>query len=166
MFSLTYDLWTEMLEEIVGAHDGLFSDMHLSAERIEITKALVDELKAKGELSVGGSEGDLLLRIELLEDQIDGFAITLTVEEPLLILQKIMADVVSDHGFSLEEIEGFELEHGLDLMEEILVAIEERQGVRAGLSEESVFFELLIFDSRDIDDLNHSGQAWMEDMTG
>lgn len=77
-----------------------------------------------------------------------------------------MADVVSDHGFSLEEIEGFELEHGLDLMEEILVAIEERQGVRAGLSEESVFFELLIFDSRDIDDLNHSGQAWMEDMTG
>ena len=129
MFGLTYDLWKEIIDEIAVAHDPLFAAMHQAAEDLQLSAALIDELKSKRELMVAKDPWEFLLMIEFIEDKIDGFIIYLAAKEPLEILEKIKTNVSSDQGFSLEEIDGFELEHGLDMQEEIFVEMEESYGV-------------------------------------
>ena len=72
-------------------------------------------------------------------------------------------EVASDHGFSLEEMEGFELEHGLDMDEEIFVEMEDSYEIQAEVRENEVIYELVIFDSQDIDDSRSSDLAWQEE---
>jgi hypothetical protein len=163
LFSLTYDLWKEIIEEIAEAHDPLFAAMHQAAEELQLSKALIDDLKSKRELMIANDPWELELTIEFIEDEIDGFIIYLEAKEQQEILEDIKANVASDHGFSLEEIEGFELEHGLNIQEEIFEEMEESYGVRAEVRENAVIYELVIFDSQDIDDSRSSDLAWQED---
>jgi hypothetical protein len=154
LFSLTYDLWREIIEVIAQAHDSLFAAMHQTAEELQLSAALIDDLKKKRELTIANDPWELQLAIEFIQDEINGFTIFLVAKEPLEILEEIKANVASDQGFSLEDIEGFELEHGLDIQEEIFVEIEEIYGVTAEIRENVVIYELVIFDSQDIDSLS------------
>ncbi len=163
MFSLTYDLWKEIIEEIAQAHDPLFAAMHQAAEELQLSKALIDDLKSKRELTIANDPWELQLTIEFIEDKINGFIIHLEAIEPQEILEEIKANVASDNGFSLEEIEGFEIEHGLDIEEEIFEEMEESYGVRTEVREYEVIYELVIFDSQDIDNNRSSDLAWQED---
>ncbi len=162
MFSLTYDLWKEIIVDIAVAHDSLFAAMHQVAEELSLTAALIDDLKKKRELTIANDPWELQLTIEFIEDEINGFMIFLIAKEPLEILEEIKANVASDQGFSLEEIEGFELEHGLDIQEEIFVEIEDSYAVTAEIKENVVIYELAIFDSQDIDDSLSHNQAMQE----
>ncbi|MHB8119777.1 MAG: hypothetical protein ACYDHX_13800 [Methanothrix sp.] len=164
MFSLTYDLWKEIIEEIALAHDPLFAAMHQAAEELQLSMALIDDLKSKRELTIANDPWELRLTIEFIEDNINGFIIYLAAIEPLEILEQIKANVASDHGFSLEEMEGFELEHGLNMQEEIFVEMEESYSIRAEVRENEVTYELVIFDSQDIDNSRSSDLAWQEDL--
>ncbi len=163
MFSLTYDLWREIIEVIAQAHDSLFAAMHQTAEELQLSAALIDDLKKKRELTIANDPWELQLAIEFIEDEINGFTIFLVAKEPLEILEEIKANVASDQGFSLEDIEGFELEHGLDIQEEIFVEIEEIYGVTAEVRENVVIYELVIFDSQDIDNSLSQDLAAQED---
>jgi hypothetical protein len=163
LFSLTYDLWKEIIEEIAGAHDPLFAAMHQAAEELQLSRALIEDLKSKRELTIANEPWELQLTIEFIEDKINGFIIRLEAIEPQEILEEIKANVASDNGFSLEEIEGFEIEHGLDIEEEIFEEMEESYGVRTEVGEYEVIYELVIFDSQDIDNNRSSDLAWQED---
>ena len=163
MFSLTYDLWKEIIEEIAEVHDPLFAAMHQAAEELQLSKALIDDLKSKRELTIANDPWELQLTIEFIEDKINGFIIYLEAIEPQEVFEEIKANVASDNGFSLEEIEGFEIEHGLDIEEEIFEEMEESYGVRTEVGEHEVIFELVIFDSQDIDNSRSSDLAWQED---
>jgi len=163
LFSLTYDLWKEIIEEIAEAHDPLFAAMHQAAEELQLSKALIDDLKSKRELTIANDPWELQLTIEFIEDKINGFIIYLEAIEPQDILEEIKANVASDKGFSLEEILGFEIEHGLDIEEEIFEEMEESYGVRTEVRENEVIYELVIFDSQDIDNNRSSDLAWQED---
>ncbi len=164
MFSLTYDLWKEIIVDIAQAHDSLFVAMHQAAEELQLCAALVDDLKKKRELTIANDPWELQLEIEFIEDKINGFTIFLVAKEPLEVLEEIKANIASDQGFSLEEIEGFELEHGLDIQEEIFVEIEESYGVTAEIRENVVIYELVIFDSQDIDNSRSSNLAEDEEL--
>jgi len=164
LFGLTYDLWKEIIDEIAIAHDSLFAAMHQTADELQLTTDLIDELKSKKELKIANDPWEFLLMIDFIEDKINGFIIYLATAEQLEILEEIKANVASDHGFSWEEIEGFELEHGLDMQEEIFVEMEESYGVRAEVRENEVIYELVIFDSQDIDNSQSSDLAWQEDL--
>jgi hypothetical protein len=163
LFSLTYDLWKEIIEEIAEVHDPLFAAMHQAAEELQLSKALIDDLKSKRELTIANDPWELKLTIEFIEDKINGFIIRLEAIEPQEILEEIKANVASDNGFSLEEIEGFEMEHGLNIEEEIFEEMEESYGVRTEVGEYEVIYELVIFDSQDIDNNRSSDLAWQED---
>jgi hypothetical protein len=163
LFSLTYDLWKEIIEDIAQAHDSLFAAMHQAAEEIQLSATLIDDLKKKRELTIANDPWELQLTIEFIEDEINGFIIFLVAKEPLEILEEIKANIASDQGFSLEEIEGFELEHGLDIQEEIFVEIEESYGVTAEIRENVVIYELVIFDSQDIDNSRSRDLTALED---
>ncbi len=163
MFSLTYDIWKEIIEDIALAHDSLFAAMHQAAEELQLSAALIDDLKKKRELTIANDPWELQITIEFIEDEINGFAIFLVAKEPLEILEEIKLNAASDQGFSLEEIEGFELEHGLDIQEEIFVEIEECYGVTAEIRENAVIYELVIFDSQDIDNSLSRDLAAQED---
>ncbi|MDQ1262777.1 MAG: hypothetical protein QG575_1958 [Euryarchaeota archaeon] len=164
MFGITYDLWKEIIDEIAVAHDSLFAAMHQAADNLELSTALIDELKSKRDLKIANDPWEFRLMIDFIEDKINGFIIYLATAEQLEIFEEIKADVASNHGFSLEEIEGFELEHGLDMQEEIFVEMEESFGIRSEVRESEVIYELVIFDSQDIDDSQSSDLAWQEDL--
>ncbi|HUS76336.1 MAG TPA: hypothetical protein VMY43_10050 [Methanothrix sp.] len=164
MFGLTYDLWKEIIDEIALAHDSLFAAMHLAAEELQLSLALIDDLKQKKELKIANDTWEFLLMIDFIEDKIGGFIIYLAAIEQLEILEQIKANVASDRGFSLEEIEGFELEHGLDMQEEIFVEMEDSYNVRTEIRENEIVYELVVFDSQDIDDSRFSDLVWQEDI--
>ena len=164
MFGITYDLWKEIIDEIAVAHDSLFAAMHQAADNLELSTALIDELKSNRDLKIANDPWEFRLMIDFIEDKINGFIIYLATAEQLEIFEEIKADVASNHGFSLEEIEGFELEHGLDMQEEIFVEMEESYGIRSEVRESEVIYELVIFDSQDIDDSQSSDLAWQEDL--
>ena len=101
MFGLTYDLWKEIIDEITIAHDSLFAAMHQAADDLQLSAALIDELKSKRELKIANDLWEFLLKIDFIEDKIGGFIIYLATKEDLETLEEIKANVSSDHGFSL-----------------------------------------------------------------
>jgi hypothetical protein len=50
------------------------------------------------------------------------------------------------------------------MQEEIFVEMEESYGVRTEVGENEVVYELVIFDSQDIDNSRSSDLAWQEDL--
>jgi len=161
---LTYDIWKEIIDEISKTHDPLFAAMHQIRDDLQITPAIIEELKNKGEITIAEDPWEFKLILDAVEDEIDGFRIILAAVEQLDVLEQIKAGVASDHGFSQEDTEGYELEHGLDMQEEIFVEMEESYGIRAEVREDAVVYELIIFDSQDIDDSQYIDQIWQEDI--
>jgi hypothetical protein len=164
VYSLTYDIWKEMIDDVALAHSSLFTDMHRAAEELEISRALIDDLKNKRDLIIADDPWHLRLQIDFIDDEIGGFRIYIVAAEDQNVLELIKAKMAADHGISLEEIEGFELEHGLDIDEEIFEVMEDSYEISADFSEnEEVFFSLVVFDSQDIDDSRQSNLAWQEE---
>lgn len=163
MYGLTYDIWKEIIGEIVLAHDTLFLAMNQAADELQITSALISELKSKRELAIANETWEFRLMIDFVEDEINGFLVFLAAIEQTEMFEQIKANAISDHGFSMEEAEIFDQEHGLDMKEEILEEMEESYGVRAEVREDAIVYELVVFDSQDIDDSRNYDQTWQGD---
>jgi len=159
---LTYDLWNEIIEDAVDRHAPLFEAMHRAAEGIRLSKDLVEELKLRGAKEIEKDSWNFMLDIELYPDEIGGFSISLFSSEDLDAFRQIEAEAAENRGFTSEDIEGFEIEHGLEMDEEIFDGIGERFGITAEANEDDVVFELLLFDSRDIDNSKENEEAWNE----
>jgi hypothetical protein len=151
LYNLTYDLWNEIIDDVVIVHESLFEAMHQAADHLKLSKAFVEDLKRKGVMEIGEGIWNFLLKIEFIDDKIEGFRISLLAAESTEDFEEIKAKVAADQGFSLEEVEGFELEHGLELEEDIFEKMEASYGVIADVEEDEVIFELVIFDSQDLD---------------
>ncbi|HOV52257.1 MAG TPA: hypothetical protein PKV83_04880 [Methanothrix sp.] len=160
LFCLTYDIWNEIVDDVVGAYVDLFEAMHRASEQLQLSKPLIDDLKSRGMKEIGTGPESLLLKIDLLEDKIGGFRIYLMAAEDVEVFEELKAEVASDHGFCIEEIEGFELEHGLDMDEEIFEEMKESYGVDVEIDEDKLLFSLVVFDSQDIDDSRKIDDAW------
>jgi hypothetical protein len=161
--SLTYDLWKEIIDDVAHEHSTLFMAMHQAEEEIEISRSLIDDLKNKRDLMIANDPWHLRLQIDFIDDKIGGFRISIAAAEELTVFELIKAKAAADHGISLDEIEGFELEHGLDLDDEVFEAMEDSYEILAELSENEVLFELVVFDSQDIDDRQMSNLVWQEE---
>jgi hypothetical protein len=160
MYSLTYDRWTDLIDDMIEAHAPLFEAMRQTADKIPLSGQLVEELKLQGVKEIGEVPWRLLLKIELYGDDIEGFMISLLAAEDLMIFEQTKAEVAMAHGISLEEINGFEADHGLDLDEEIITGIEEGYGITTEIAENGILFELVIFDSEDIDNSHRGNHDW------
>ena len=163
MNSLNYDLWKEIIDDAAFEHSSLFAAMHQASEELKISRTLIDELKNKREIMIADDPWHLRLQIDFIEDKIGGFKIYIAASEEQDVFELIKAKAAADQGFSLEEMEGFELEHGLDMDEEIFEAIEDSYEIQAEFIDSEVVFELVVFDSQDIDDSRKSNLAWQED---
>jgi cupin superfamily acireductone dioxygenase involved in methionine salvage len=161
MFTLTYDLWNSIIEEVIDAYAPSFEAMQNMADSIQLSRSLVEELKLKGAKELAGDNRQFLLTIEPYDDEIGGFKILLVMAESVDAFEKIVADAIASQGFSWEDIVNFEAEHGLNLADEILNRIEEEHEVYAENSDVDLVFELAIFDSEDIDNNSRIGNgAW------
>lgn len=163
MFNLTYDLWREIVEDVVISHQPLFEAMYQAADDLDLTAALIEELKKKEELNLPG-DWNFKLQIDFIPDEIEGFIIFLAAEEPQELFEQAKSAGAEERGFPLEEIQAFEMEHGLNMQEEILVAMEETYGVQAEFGEDRLTYYLVLFDSQDIDDSLTSELVWQEDV--
>lgn len=160
---LTYDLWNEIIEGVVDGHAPLFEAMHQVAEGIRLSRELVEELKLKGIKEIESEPWRFILAIELHADEIGGFRISLFSSEDLEAFRLIESEAVAEHGLTPEELESFEIEHGLELDEEIFDQIQERFGISAESKDDEVVFELPLFDSQDIDNSRALADAWDEE---
>lgn len=160
MFGLTYDIWNEIVDDVVSAHIDLFEAMHHVSEQLQLSKPLIDDLKSRGPKEIGTGSHSFLLKMDFLEDKIEGFRISLLAAEDIEVFEEIKAEVASDHGICIEEIEGFELEHGLVMDEDIFEEMRERYGVDVEIDENELLFALVVFDSQDIDDSRKIDGAW------
>jgi len=160
MYNLTYDLWNDIIGGVIDAHSPLFEAMRQAANRIQISGALIEELKLQGVKEIGVDPWRFLLKIELYGDEIEGFMISLLAAEELVALELMKAEVAMLRGVSLEDLKGFEADHGLDLDEEIIEGMEEGYGITAEIADSGILFELVIFDSEDIDNSQMGSQAW------
>ena len=145
---------------MVGAHIDLFEAMHHASEQLQLSKPLIDDLKGRGVKEIGTGSQRFLLKIDFLEDKIGGFKISLLAAEDIEVFEELKAEIASDHGFCIEEIEGFELEHGLDMDEDIFEEMRESYGIDVEIDENELLFELVVFDSQDIDDSRKIDEAW------
>ena len=164
MYSLTYDLWNIIVDDSVDAYSPLFEEMQRTADGIGLSKSLVDKLKQEGAMEVVDENRHFLLAIELYDDGIGGFKISLMISENLDAFEEIKERAAAAHDITFEDIRNFEAEHGMNMAEEILDRIEERYSVYAEETGEDVVFELVVFDSEDIDSNNliRNG-AWLSE---
>jgi formiminotetrahydrofolate cyclodeaminase len=160
VLSLTYDLWNEIIYDAVEAHAILFDAMHQTADQLKLSKELVEDLKQNGMKDIGNGHWHFTLQIDLLEDKIEGFTISLLAAENMELFELSIAKAAANHGISLEEIQGFEIEHGLEMDEEIFENIIESFNVTTEITEDEVIFELVVFDSRDLDNNLESDPTW------
>jgi hypothetical protein len=158
MYSLTYDLWNDIIDGVIEAHAPLFEAMRRAADGTRLSGELVEELKLQGVKEIVAEPWHFLLKIEQYNDEIEGFMISLLAAEEMETLELMKADAAALHGVSLEEIKGFEADHGLDLDEEIIEGISEGYGIDAEIAENGVLFELVVFDSEDIDNSRAGNQ--------
>ena len=164
MLNLTYDLWNALIEDVVDEHAPLFEAMHSAADKLKLNRDLVEELKIKGFKEVKEGLLTFALMIELHEDRIGGFRISLITAEDLDLLEEAKVKVAEMHGFEYADIENFEVEHGLVMNEEIFSAMEDAYSISVQPGDDSVIFELVIFDSKDIDgNLSPVGDVWPSD---
>jgi hypothetical protein len=161
MAGLTYELWNEMMDDAVEAQAPLFQAMHSAAEKIKITRSLVETLRLEGIKEMKEGEVELVLAIELHNDGIDGFMISLIAAESLELLEEVIYDVAEEMGFSEEEVRGYQAEHGLNLVEDFFSALANREGISAEVDGDSAVFELILFDSEDVDNsINMTDGVW------
>lgn len=161
MYVLTYELWNSIIENAVDAYASSFEALQNMADSIQLSRKLVENLRKNGSGDLEGYNRQFLLSIEPYDDEIGGFRIILTMVESIETFQKTVADSVASQGFSWEDIVNFETEHGLNLKYEILDRMEEEHAISAEDSGGDLVFELVIFDSEDIDNNSRMGnEAW------
>ena len=151
MYNITYDLWNDIIDDCIEAHVPLFEAMRQTADNIQLSKGQLDELKKKGFNEIYNESWHFILKIELYDDKIEGFAITLMAAETLEVFDQIKMNAAAARGISDEDLRGFEAEHGLDIDEEIFKGMNEGFDIAAEPAENGVLFELIVFDSEDID---------------
>lgn len=151
MYNISYDLWNDIIDDCIEAHVPLFEAMRKTAEKIHLSKSQLEELKQKGFNEIYSDPWHFLLKIELYEDKIGGFAITLLAAEMLEVFDQIKVSAANARGVSEEDLDGFEAEHGVDTDEEIFKGMNEGFDIAADPAENGVLFELIVFDSEDID---------------
>jgi hypothetical protein len=151
MFALTYYLWKEILDEVVNAQEPLFLAMQDAANDISVNRELVEELKASEFKEISNEKWHFLLKIELYGDNIGGFGISLLAAEAPEIYEQIKLEAASKYDVSIDDLSGFEAEHGLDMDEEVFKIVEDRFGIDVEYAENGLLFELVVFDSEDID---------------
>ena len=159
MYSLTYDLWNIIVDEAVDAYSPLFEEMQRTADGIGLSKSLVDKLKQEGAMEVVDENRHFLLGIELYDDGIGGFKISLMISESPDAFEEIKERAAAAHDVTFEDIRNFEAEHGMNMAEEILDGIEERYSVYAEETGVDIVFELVVFDSENIDSNNLMGNG-------
>lgn len=161
MYSLTYDLWNIIVDEAVDAYSPLFEEMQRTADGIGLSKSLVDKLKQEGAMEVGDETRHFLLAIELYDDGIGGFKISLMISESLDAFEEIKERAAAAYDVTLVDIRNFAAEHGMNMAEEILDRIEERYSVYAQETDKNIVFELVVFDSENIDSNSLMGdEVW------
>jgi hypothetical protein len=159
LYILTYDLWNIIVDEAVDAYSPLFEEMQQTANGIELSKSLVDKLKQEGVMDIVDETRHFLLAIELYDDVIGGFKISLMISLCLDDFEEIKERAAAAHDVTLEDIRNFEAEHGMDMAEEILDGIEEQYSVYAEEASEDIVLELVVFDSENIDSNNLIGNG-------
>ena len=143
----------------MDAYSPLFEEMQRTADGISLSKSLVDKLKQEGAMDIVDEARHFLLAIELYDDGIGGFKISLMISESLDAFEEIKERAASAHDVAFEEIRNFEVEHGMNMAEEILDGIEERYSVYAEETGVDIVFELVVFDSENIDRNNLMGNG-------
>ena len=160
MVAITYDLWNDVIDEVIRIHTPLFEAMRRAERYLILSRALVDELKIKGFKEVQEGEWNFLLIIEPYEDEIGGFKIYLLAAETSEVFQQAKVDAAMSQSASADDLRGFEVEHGLDLDDEIFEAMEDSYDISAEVTTNGMLFELVVFDSDDIDDSGKGAESW------
>jgi len=160
LVAITYDLWNDVIDEVIRIHTPLFEAMRRAERYLILSRDLVDELKIKGFKEVQEGEWNFLLIIEPYEDEIGGFKIYLLAAETSEVFQQAKVDAAMSQNASADDLRGFEVEHGLDLDDEIFEAMEDSYDISAEVTTNGMLFELVVFDSDDIDDSGKGAESW------
>jgi hypothetical protein len=160
LVTLTYDLWNSVIDAVIRLHAPLFEAMQRAEENLILSKPLVDELKIKGFKEVQEGDWIFLLIIEPYDDEIGGFKIYLLAAESSEVFHKAKVDATIAQNSSIDELRSFEVEHGLDLDDDIFEAMEEGYDISAEVTTNGLLFELVVFDSDDIDDSSKGAESW------
>ena len=163
MYELNYHLWQEIIEDIASEYAPLFSIMHEAARELPISRALIDDLKNTKERNISTEPWRMWLQIDPIDDNIGGFRIYLMASEDLDAIKELMVETAEDHGISQEEINAFEVEHGLDMLGDVFEVIRDRYEILPEIGGDNVTFSLVAFDSQDIDDCKGNDIFWSDD---
>lgn len=164
MYEIGYELWQEMVEDIASEYAPLFSIMHETAREMPISRALIEDLKKNREIKISSDPWELWLQIDLIEDDICGFIIYLMACEERNVIEELMLNTAEDQGTSPEEIEAFEVEHGLDMLEDIFEEIRDGYDIQPEIRGDDIIFSLVVFDSQDIDDSKGNDVFWSDEV--
>ncbi len=151
MYNLTYDQWQALIDDVIGVQAPLFQAMRATADGVCLDKNLADELKLEGQKELKVGDWTFLLALEPHDDIIGGFAISLLAEESLEDFDEVKEMVAEARGFTWFDIRNFETEHGLNLNDEILEKVEKEYGVLAEADDQTILFDMVVFDSQDTD---------------
>ncbi|AEB67944.1 MULTISPECIES: hypothetical protein [Methanothrix] len=160
MYELNYDLWQEMIEDIAFEYAPLFSIMHEAARELPLSRALIDDLLRTRERKISTEPWQMWLQIDPIDDNIGGFRIYLMASEELDAIKELMSEIAEDHGISQEEINAFEVEHGLDMLGDVFEVIRDRYEILPEIRGGNIIFSLMAFDSQDIDDSKGNDIFW------
>ena len=163
MYELNYDLWQEVIEDIASEYAPLFSIMHEAARELLISRPLIDDLLRTRELEISTEPWQMWLQIDPIDDNIGGFRIYLMASEDLDAIKELMMETAEDRGISQEEINAFEVEHGLDMLGDVFEVIRDRYEILREIGGDNVTFSLVAFDSQDIDDSKGNDIFWSDD---
>lgn len=162
MYDISYELWLEMVERVASEYAPLFSIMHEAAREIPLSRALIEELKSNKRVKLSNDPWQIWLQIDLIEDDIGGFRVYLMACVKRDAMEGLMQLTAEDQGITQEEIRAFEVEHGLDMLGDVLEQIEDGYDILPEIIGESIIFSLVIFDSQDIDDSKGNDIFWSE----
>ena len=152
-----------MIEDIASEYAPLFSIMHEAARELLISRPLIDDLLRTRELEISTEPWQMWLQIDPIDDNIGGFRIYLMASEDLDAIKELMMETAEDRGISQEEINAFEVEHGLDMLGDVFEVIRDRYEILPEIGGDNVTFSLVAFDSQDIDDSKGNDIFWSDD---
>ena len=164
MYNIDYAIWQEMVEYVVYEYAPLFSILHEAARELPLSRTLIDDLKASGELTVSCEPFRISLQIDPINDNIGGFRIYLMASIELSAMKELMSEVADDQGISQEEIDAFEVEQGLDMLGDIFEEIRDGYDIHPEIKGDDIIFSLLVFDSQDIDDSKGNDIFWSNEV--
>lgn len=166
MYNLNYDQWEALIDDIASTQAPIFQAMRAAVDELHLDKKLADELKLEGQKELKVGDWTFLLALEPHDDIIGGFAISLLAEESLENFDEAKELVADARGLTWSDIRNFEAEHGLNLDDEILEKLEKEYGILAEADDQTILFDMVIFDSQDTDNNYRLGSnGWQSDPT-